>query len=85
MNKGGSWWLFIEPSNIAIANVAWIEPAESGISWFRFPVLRYTSYGLLATCYGNEMLDGVATFWDGLDEQRRELVAVHWIVDHSYS
>ena len=27
--------------------------------------------------YGNEMLDGVATFWDGLDEQRRELVAVH--------
>ncbi len=27
--------------------------------------------------YGNEMLDGVATFWDGLDEQRRELAAVH--------
>jgi hypothetical protein len=27
--------------------------------------------------YGNEMLDGVAVFWDGLDEQRRELVAVH--------
>ena len=27
--------------------------------------------------YGNEMLDGVAAFWDGLDEQRRELVAVH--------
>ncbi|MBP1149059.1 hypothetical protein [Methylocaldum sp. RMAD-M] len=23
--------------------------------------------------YGNEMLDGVAVFWDGLDEQRREL------------
>ena len=23
--------------------------------------------------YGNEMLDGVAIFWDGLDEQRREL------------
>jgi len=27
--------------------------------------------------YGNEMLDGVAAFWDGLDEQRRELAAVH--------
>ena len=27
--------------------------------------------------YGNEMLDGVAAFWDGLDEQRRELVSVH--------
>jgi hypothetical protein len=27
--------------------------------------------------YGNEMLDGVAAFWDGLDEQRRELSAVH--------
>jgi pyrroloquinoline quinone (PQQ) biosynthesis protein C len=27
--------------------------------------------------YGNEMLDGVAAFWDGLDGQRRELVAVH--------
>ena len=26
---------------------------------------------------GNEMLDGVAAFWDGLDEQRRELAAVH--------
>ncbi len=26
--------------------------------------------------YGNEMLDGVAAFWDGLDEQRRELVGV---------
>jgi pyrroloquinoline quinone (PQQ) biosynthesis protein C len=23
--------------------------------------------------YGNEMLDGVAAFWDGLDEQRKEL------------
>lgn len=23
--------------------------------------------------YGNEMLDGVAAFWDGLDEQRRDL------------
>jgi hypothetical protein len=27
--------------------------------------------------YGNEMLDGVAVFWDGLDGQRRELAAVH--------
>lgn len=27
--------------------------------------------------YGNEMLDGVAVFWDGLDDQRRELAAVH--------
>ena len=27
--------------------------------------------------YGNEMLDGVATFWEGLDEKRRELAAVH--------
>ncbi len=27
--------------------------------------------------YGNEMLDGVAAFWDGLDEQRRELSIVH--------
>jgi hypothetical protein len=27
--------------------------------------------------YGNEMLDGVAAFWDGLDGQRRELAAVH--------
>jgi hypothetical protein len=27
--------------------------------------------------YGNEMLDGVAAFWDGLDEQRRELAAIH--------
>ncbi|WP_394754429.1 hypothetical protein [Crenothrix sp.] len=27
--------------------------------------------------YGNEMLDGVATFWDGLDEQRRDLTTVH--------
>ncbi|WP_411728318.1 hypothetical protein [Methyloglobulus sp.] len=27
--------------------------------------------------YGNEMLDGVAAFWDGLDEQRRGLVAAH--------
>lgn len=27
--------------------------------------------------YGNEMLDGVAAFWDGLDAQRRELAAVH--------
>lgn len=27
--------------------------------------------------YGNEMLDGVAAFWDGLDEQRRELETVH--------
>ncbi|MBF6648334.1 hypothetical protein [Methylobacter sp. BlB1] len=26
--------------------------------------------------YGCEMLDGVAAFWDGLDEQRRELAAV---------
>jgi hypothetical protein len=25
--------------------------------------------------YGNEMLDGVAAFWDGLDVQRRELAA----------
>jgi pyrroloquinoline quinone (PQQ) biosynthesis protein C len=24
-------------------------------------------------CYGNEMLEGVAAFWDGLDEQRKEL------------
>ncbi len=27
--------------------------------------------------YGNEMLDGVATFWNGLDEQRRELAGVY--------
>ncbi len=27
--------------------------------------------------YGNEMLDGVAAFWDGLDEQRKELAAAH--------
>ncbi|MEN8261031.1 MAG: hypothetical protein ABFS02_10670 [Pseudomonadota bacterium] len=27
--------------------------------------------------YGNEMLDGVAVFWDGLDDERRELAAVH--------
>ncbi|MGJ0484744.1 MAG: hypothetical protein ACR65R_09445 [Methylomicrobium sp.] len=27
--------------------------------------------------YGNEMLDGVAAFWDGLDIQRRELAVVH--------
>jgi hypothetical protein len=27
--------------------------------------------------YGNEMLNGVAAFWDGLDEQRRELEAIH--------
>lgn len=27
--------------------------------------------------YGNEMLDGVATFWDGLEEQRKALVAAH--------
>jgi hypothetical protein len=27
--------------------------------------------------YGNEMLDGVAAFWDGLDGQRHELEAVH--------
>ncbi len=27
--------------------------------------------------YGNEMLDGVAAFWDGLDEQRRELATTH--------
>lgn len=27
--------------------------------------------------YGNDMLDGVAIFWDGLDEQRRELESVH--------
>ncbi len=27
--------------------------------------------------YGNEMLDGVAAFWDGLDAQRRELAATH--------
>lgn len=27
--------------------------------------------------YGNEILDGVAAFWDGLDEQRRELAAIH--------
>lgn len=27
--------------------------------------------------YGNEMLDGVATFWDGLEEQRKELAAAH--------
>jgi pyrroloquinoline quinone (PQQ) biosynthesis protein C len=26
--------------------------------------------------YGQEMLEGVAAFWDGLDRQRRELVAV---------
>lgn len=25
--------------------------------------------------YGNEMLDGVAAFWDGLEEQRKEIVA----------
>ncbi len=28
-------------------------------------------------CYGNEMLDGVAVFWDGLDEQRINLSTVH--------
>ncbi len=27
--------------------------------------------------FGNEMLDGVAAFWDGLDAQRRELTNVH--------
>jgi len=27
--------------------------------------------------HGNEMLNGVAAFWDGLDEQRRELATVH--------
>lgn len=27
--------------------------------------------------YGNEMLGGVAAFWDGLNEQRRELAAIH--------
>ncbi len=27
--------------------------------------------------YGNEMLDGVAAFWDGLDEQRRKLGSLH--------
>jgi len=27
--------------------------------------------------YGNEMLDGVAAFWEGLDEQRRELADMH--------
>ncbi|MEE9493166.1 MAG: hypothetical protein V3W04_07295 [Gammaproteobacteria bacterium] len=27
--------------------------------------------------YGNEMLDGVATFWDGLDEQRHKLAPNH--------
>ncbi|NOT10732.1 MAG: hypothetical protein HOP23_02690 [Methylococcaceae bacterium] len=27
--------------------------------------------------FGNKMLDGVAAFWDGLDKQRRELMAVH--------
>lgn len=27
--------------------------------------------------YGNEMLDSVAVFWDGLNEQRRELAATH--------
>jgi hypothetical protein len=27
--------------------------------------------------YGNEMLNGVAAFWDGLDEQRQEMAAVH--------
>jgi hypothetical protein len=27
--------------------------------------------------YGCEMLDGVAAFWDGLDEQRRELATMH--------
>ncbi len=27
--------------------------------------------------YGNEMLNGVAAFWDGLDEQRRELATTH--------
>jgi len=27
--------------------------------------------------HGNQMLDGVAAFWDGLDAQRRELAAVH--------
>jgi hypothetical protein len=26
---------------------------------------------------GNKMLDGVAAFWDGLDEQRRELAVTH--------
>lgn len=27
--------------------------------------------------HGNEMLDGVAAFWDGLDEQRKALEALH--------
>jgi hypothetical protein len=27
--------------------------------------------------YGNEMLDGITAFWDGLDGQRRELGVVH--------
>jgi len=27
--------------------------------------------------YGNEMLDGVAAFWDGLDEQRSQLASAH--------
>ncbi len=27
--------------------------------------------------YGNEMLDGVAAFWEGLEQQRRQLDAVH--------
>ena len=27
--------------------------------------------------YGNEMLDGVAVFWDGLDEQRLKVPAIH--------
>lgn len=31
----------------------------------------------LFIAHGNEMLDGVAAFWDGLDEQRRQLSAVH--------
>jgi hypothetical protein len=27
--------------------------------------------------HSNEMLDGVAVFWDGLDEQRRALATTH--------
>ncbi|ADE14383.1 conserved hypothetical protein [Nitrosococcus halophilus Nc 4] len=27
--------------------------------------------------YGNEMLEGVAAFWEGLEEQRKELAAIH--------
>jgi DNA-binding transcriptional regulator YbjK len=55
-----------------------------GIRGFDFPyyVTLHTGYlldldedGFIH--YGNEMLNGVAAFWDGLDEQRRELAAVH--------